>query len=89
MKRKISCDRKNLQYAQLAYYRILLTFSSSHTMSRLTFFILCHSSIECACTPESKCVVVGVFPGDIGISFKVEMDFVFFVDVMYRDEGGE
>ena len=89
MKKKISCDSKNLQYAQLAYYRILLPFSSSHTVSRLPFLILCRSLIVHARTPESKCVAVGEFAGDIGISFKVDMDFVCFVDGVFSDEGGE
>ena len=67
MKKKISCDSKNLQYAQLAYYRILLPFSSSLTVSRLSFLILCRSLIARARTPTSKCVAVGEFAGDIGI----------------------
>ena len=34
---------------------------------------------------ESKCVaVIGEFAGDIGISFKVDMDFVCFVDGVFR-----
>ena len=96
MKKKISCDSKNLQYssknlqyAKLAYYRILLPFSSSHTVSRLSFLILCRFLIARARTPESKCVAVGEFAGDIGIWFKVDMDFVCFVDGVFRDEGGE
>ena len=63
--------------------------SSSHTVSRLSFLILCRSLIARARTPESKCVAVGEFAGDIGISFKVDMDFVCFVDGVFRDEGGE
>ena len=74
MKKEISCDSKNLQYGQLAYYRILLPFHSSHTVSRLAFLILCRTIIARAHTPESKCVAVGEFARDIGISFKVDMD---------------
>ena len=66
-KKKISCHGKNLQYAQLAYYRILLPFSSSYTVSRLSFLILCRSLIARAHIPKSKCVAVGEFAGDIGI----------------------
>ena len=40
--------------------------------------------------PESKCLaVIGKFAGDIGISFKVDMDFVCFVDGMFRWKRGE
>ena len=89
MKKKISCDSKNLQYAQLAYYRILLPFCSSHPVSPLSFLIPCRCLIARACTHVSKCVAVGEFARDIGISFKVDMDFVCFVDGVFRDEGGE
>ena len=89
MKKKISCDSKNLQYAQLANYRIVLPFSSSYTVLRLLFLILCRSIIVHVRTPESKCIAVGEFAGDIGISFKVDMNFIYFVDGVFRDEGGE
>ena len=50
-----------------------------------------HEIITCARTiPKSKCVVViGEFAGDIGISFKVDMDFVRFVDGGFRWRRGE
>ena len=40
--------------------------------------------------PVSQCVaVIGEFAGDIGISFKVDMDFVCFVDDVFRWRRGE
>ena len=88
MKKKISCDSKILQYTLLPYYQILLPFSSFHTVSCLSFLILCHFLIASAGTPESNCVSVGEFVGDIGILFKVDMYFVCFVDSVFRDEEG-
>ena len=73
----------------LAYYRIMLLFLSSHTVSPLSFLIPCRSLITRARTPQSKCVAVGEFAEDIGISFKVDMDFVCFMDGVFIDEGGE
>ena len=40
--------------------------------------------------PKSKCfAVIGEFAGHIGISFKVDMDFVYFVDGVFRWRRGE
>ena len=37
-------------------------------------------------SPKSKCIAVGEFAGDIGIWFKVDMDFV--MDGIYRETRG-
>ena len=81
-----------LQYAQLAYLLSNLASLLFSYCALLAFLILCYSLfkshflIVCACTtPEFKCVaVIGEFAGDIGISFKVDMDFVCFVDGVFR-----